>query len=313
MTAPAKTNTVEQSRYVVTDSQLTVVSVEGDPDEQTATVDALSGAGFEVRQGTTASDVATVLDAEVDCVVTATTLPDGTGFDVLERVRADYADCPVVLFGEMSPDDVPKGSQSHIVEYLPRSIPGARERLVSLVRSATMGGYQVAYPVPEDEQARLEALAAYDVTDFTTAETFDRLTKLVVSHFDIDKAFVGLVDEHEERFVACEGADWQTVAREDTICTHTILEHEVMVVEDITEDPRFAGNDTLRELDIRSYAGAQLTTPDGQTIGALCCTDSETRSYTAAERQDLRLFADEAMEQLELRRRLNQRPPQESD
>ncbi|PSP95965.1 small GAF containing sensor [Halobacteriales archaeon QS_4_62_28] len=294
------------------DSHPTVVSVDGDPDEQAATVDALSAAGFEVIQETTVSGATSALSSEIDCVVTATTLPDGTGFDVLERVRAAYADCPVVLFGEASPADVPADSQSHIVEYLPRSIPGVRERLVSLIKDATMGGYQVAYPVPEDEQARLEALAAYDVTDFTTAETFDRLTKLVVSHFDIDKAFVGLVDEHEERFVACEGADWQTVAREDTICTHTILEHEVMVVEDLTEDPRFASNDQLRELDVRSYAGAQLTTPGGQTIGALCCLDSETRSYTTEECQDLQLFADEAMEQLELRRRLNERLPQET-
>lgn len=255
----------------------------------------------------TVSDVAATLDSSFDCVVTATTLDDGSGFDVAERVRVTHGDCPVVLFGEATPADVPSGDQSHVVEYVPRTIPDARERLVSLVSDATLGAYQVAYPVPDDEQARLEALSAYDVDGLASTETFDRLTKLVANHFDIDVAFVGLVDEHEERFVACEGADWATLEREDTICTHTILENDVMVVEDVTADPRFAGNDTLRELDIRSYAGARLTTPDGHAIGALCCTNSEPRSYTDAELEDLRLFADEAMEQLELRRRINGR------
>jgi GAF domain-containing protein len=95
------------------------------------------------------------------------------------------------------------------------------------------------------------------------------------------------------------------MAREDTICSHTILEQEVLVVEDVTEDPRFAGIDRLRELDIRSYAGARVRTDEGHAIGVLCCIDDEPRTYTLDERQDLRLFADEATEQLELRRRLN--------
>jgi GAF domain-containing protein len=48
-----------------------------------------------------------------------------------------------------------------------------------------------------------------------------------------------------------------------------------------------------------------MRTAEGHAIGVLCCIDDEPRTYTRDERQDLRLFADEAMEQLELRRRLN--------
>lgn len=289
----------------MTAREQTVLCLESDPEERAATVEALAGAGFAVVEAATISGGIASLDTSIDCVVTATTLSDGSGFDVVERVRKRHADCPVVLFGEASPADVPRDGRSHVVEYVPRSIPDARERLASLVTDATLGGYQVAYPVPEDERARLDALAEYDVSASTAAEAFDRLTKLVVSHFDIDVAFVGLVDEHEERFVACEGANWETLAREETICTHTILQDDVMVVEDVGEDPRFASNETLRELGIRSYAGARLTTPGGHTIGALCCTDGEPRSYTDEEVSELRLFADEVLEQLELRRRLN--------
>lgn len=284
----------------------TILCFDNDSDERAATVEALSDAGFDVTETTTVSDGIESLDSSIDCVVTATTLADGDGFDVVERVREAHPDCPVVLFGEASPAEVPHDGRSHVVDYVPRSIPDARERLVSLVSDATRGGYQAAYPVPGDERARIAALAEYDAIDLTAVETVDRVTKLVVNHFDIDVAFVGLVDEHEEQFLACEGANWETLAREDTICTHTILQDDVMVVEDVAEDPRFASNETLRELGIRSYAGARLTTPAGQTIGALCCTAEEPRAYTDGELQDLRLFADEVMEQLELRRRLNE-------
>jgi GAF domain-containing protein len=149
------------------------------------------------------------------------------------------------------------------------------------------------------------ALAEYDVDELSALATFERLTALMTAHFDIDVAFVGLVDAHEERFVACEGANWRTLAREDSICTHTILSDDVMVVEDTHDDPRFAAVDRLDELDIRSYAGARITDAEGTAIGAVCCIHGEPRSYTGPERADLRRFADEVEEQLHLRRRLD--------
>lgn len=285
---------------------LAVVCVLADDDVRERTTDALAAAGVEVRSCDSLGTVEATVDDAIDCVITGAELPDGTGFDVVDAVREALPDCPVVLYADAEPHELPTDRTDQVVEYLPRSVPNATERLVSLVGEMTMGGYQVAYPVPADESARLEALRAYDVADRGAVEAFERMTELVASHFDIDVAFVGLVDRHEERFVACEGANWQTLSREDTICTHTILEEEVMVVEDVTEDPRFANNDRLGELGIRSYAGARLATPEGHALGALCCTHGEPRSYTDEERTDLRLFAEEAMEQLELRRRLNE-------
>lgn len=90
---------------------------------------------------------------------------------------------------------------------------------------------QVGFPLPPDETERLEALSASDVRDYEAVASFDRLTTLVANHFDISIAFVGLIGEAEERFVACHGADWTTLAREDSICTYAILEEEVTVVD----------------------------------------------------------------------------------
>jgi len=281
-----------------------VVCVDADAEMRTSAVEALESAGFEVRPCESVEAVEAVIDDNVGCVVTAATMPDGGVFDVVELVRDSYPDCACVLFTDEPPADLPRGGRDQVVEYVPRTVSGAHDRLVDVVTAAATEVTQAAYPVPEDESERLAALAEYDIDELATLETFERLTALITSHFDIDVAFVGLVDAHEERFVACEGANWRTLAREDTICTHTILTDEVMVVENVQNDPRFAGVDRLDKLDIRSYAGARITDDEGNALGAVCCIHGEPRSYTRAEREDLRRFADEVEEQLELRRRL---------
>jgi len=290
----------------VSDELPAVVCVDADEAIRTPTVQALEAAGFEVRPSGSVADVETALDDSVGCVVTAATLPDGGGFDVVELVRDRYPDCACVLFTDEQPADLPRGGREQVVEYVPRTVSDAHDRLVDVVTATASGTTQAAYPVPENEAKRLAALANYDLEELSALDTFERLTSLITSHFDINVAFVGLVDSHEERFVACEGANWRTVSREDSICTHTILIDDVMVVEDIQNDPRFAAVDRLKEPDIQSYAGARITDGEGNALGAVCCIDGEPRSYTQAEVDDLRRFADEVEEQLALRQRMKE-------
>jgi len=282
----------------------TVVCVDGNDETRSTTVDALETAGFDVRPTASVAGVETAIDDSVDCVVTTATLPDGDGFDVVELVRNRLPDCPCIFFTAEPPAELPRGGRDQVVEYVPRSVPDAHDRLADVVTAAAAETTQAAYPIPENETERLAALAEYDVDELAALETFERLTALIASHFDIDVAFVGLVDAHQERFVACEGANWRTLSREDSICTHTILTDEVMVVENVQADPRFTAVDRLEELDIRSYAGARISDDDGNVLGAVCCVHGEPRSYTQAEREDLKRFADEVQEQLSLRRRL---------
>ncbi|MFC7018181.1 MULTISPECIES: GAF domain-containing protein [Haloarcula] len=282
----------------------TVVCADPDDAARAATLEALAGADLDVVGAATVADVDAAVDESVDCVVTAFSFPDGDAFDVVDAVRLAHDDCVCILFTDESPSDLPRGRPDQVVEYVPRSIPAARERLADVVALAAAESTHAAFPVPDREADRLAAVREYDVEALAAEETFERLTALMTTHFDIDVAFVGLVDEHEERFVACEGANWRTLAREDSICTHTILSDEVTVVDDTHEDPRFAANDRLDDLDIRSYAGARITDEAGNALGAVCCIDDEPRSYTAAERADIRRFADEVEEQLSLRRRL---------
>lgn len=251
----------------------------------------------------------TALDAwQVDCLVSEFDLGTGTALDLFEWAREEAPETGCILFSEVDPaaELGEDAFQNILAEYLPRNSAESTERLVDLVHNVGANSVGVGYPVPDNETDRLAAVRSYDLPNLSTIETFDRLTHLVVDYFDSAVSFIGIVKEEEEEMLACHGADWQVLARDESICAYSMLEEDVTVVEDVQADPRFENNQTLREMDIRSYAGANLTTADGEVIGELCVIDDQPRGYEEHELADLQLFADEAMEQLELRRRLSE-------
>ena len=309
--------------------ELTVLCVDADEHERDAMRDALEADGADILleaaavasavDGAGADDSVRVLDAAsvaeaaeslagdgVDCVVTAYSLPDGTGLDVAARVRDTTPDTPCILFTDESPERIDTMAHENVVvEYLPRDMPEAHEALARLVGNVVSQRSQVGYPLPTREDERLAAVEQYDRPGMEASDAFDRLTALARSHFGVDVAFLGLIDAHQERFLSCAGAGWETLSREDSMCTHTILQDDLLVVEDTHQDSRFADNDRLDELNIRAYAGVPLETPRGTTIGAFCLTHDVPRTFSEAELTNLQRYADEAMEQLELRLQLN--------
>ena len=283
-----------------------------DPDEQArletrTDLEVFPLLDVDVQTCRSLSDAIETLESDsTDCVVTEYELADGTVIGLLEWLRDNRPDVPCLLYTDVGPDVIDTATaEDAVVEYLPRDIPDSIRSLARLVRNILAERSQLAYPVPETEDERLAAIQRYDVDGLEAASTVDRLTELLANHFDVAVAFVGVVDAHEERFLACKGADWDRLDREDAICSHTLLEDEHLIVEHVQSDARFADIAVLEELDIRSYAGVPLTTPDGLPIGAMCLTHDEPRSYSDGDIEDVHRFADELMEQLELRRRLS--------
>jgi GAF domain-containing protein len=286
-----------------------ILCVDADDDARAAMADAIDDAGFQTVSCASASEAREVLaDADrVDCLVTELRLEDATGFDLVREVREHDPDAACVLFTDTPVEDVDTETVGDlVVEYLRKDVPDAHERLVSLVVNSVAFRSQTAYPLPDDEDARLAALERYAADPDALEASLDRLSELATALFDSNSAGVGLVDAHEQRFIACHGAAFDVVEREETICTYAILDDDVTVIEDIGEDPRFEDNDALADADVRFYAGAPIRTPDGQAIGTLCIHDDEPRSFAARDRELLSMLADEAFEQLELRRRLDE-------
>lgn len=282
-----------------------LLCVDPDATARRETAERLQAAGFDVTEASSLDDARDHLDDALDAVVTEQSLPDGAGLELVREVREAVPDTPCVLFTDVPIEAIDTEAFAHVVvEYVPKDAPDARAELVDLLEHSLAFGSQTAYPLPENEESRLAALERYAVDPDALGESFDRLTELATELFGVDAAAVGLIDAHEQRFLACHGITLETMDREDTVCTYAILDADVTVIEDVREDPRFEENEGLQAAEIRFYASTSLRTPEGEPIGTFCVYDDQPREFSADDRDLLDLLGAEAMEQLTLRRRL---------
>ncbi|WP_020469992.1 sensor domain-containing diguanylate cyclase [Zavarzinella formosa] len=160
-------------------------------------------------------------------------------------------------------------------------------------------------PVPPNEAARLQALYSFDILDSEAEQAYDDITRLAARLCNTPITVVSLIDGHRQWFKSKVGLDASETPLDVAFCTHTILEHETVIVPDATKDPRFCDNPLVTGApDIRFYAGAQLTTPDGFNLGTLCVVDMIPREFTPEQKADLEALARQVMAQFVLRRQV---------
>ena len=288
-------------------ADVAVLYVHGDRDAADAVASSLEQAADRLAVAT--ANVETALDrladGGVDCLVTEQALPDSSGLELVREARERSPDTACILCTDIPLETIDTEAFSDVIaEYVSKDDPAFSEALVDLVEHNLAFRSQTAYPLPENEEARLAALDRFAANPEAVGGSVDRLTEVATELFDLNAAAVGIVDEREQRFLGCHGITLEPMDREDTICTYAILDADVTVIEDTREDPRFADNRGLEAAKIRFYASAPVRTPDGQAIGTFCVYDSEPRSFDDRDRELLHLLADEVMDQLVLRRRL---------
>jgi len=286
---------------------MTVLCVDPDDRSLRKTAAAMSDAGFDVRRAGSASAALEVLEeATVECLVIEHDLGDWTVMELVKEAREHHPDLAAVLYTDVSIDELEDGFGQTVVEYQDKSVDGARQNLARLVKNSVGVGTQTAYPLPENEEARLASLERYGVDPEGVSDSLHRLTEIAARTFDVDAAVVGFVDAHQEHFVSCYGKEMNNLDRENTVCTYAILDDSVTVIEDVRSDPRFEANDVLLATGVRFYAGAPILTGDGHAIGTFCLYDDQPGTLSTDNREILELFAAEVMDRLELRRRLEE-------
>lgn len=162
-------------------------------------------------------------------------------------------------------------------------------------------------PLSNNEAARLNALQQYEILDTPNEEAFDDLTRLAAHICRTPTALITLVDTSRQWFKSRVGMDALETPRDVAFCAHAILEPDLLVVRDASQDSRFADNPLVTtDPKIRFYAGAPLITPDGLRLGTLCVIDYMPRDFAIKQQEALRILARQVMTQLELRRGLDE-------
>ncbi len=157
-------------------------------------------------------------------------------------------------------------------------------------------------PIPLQDEERLAALYRYDILDTEAEPEFDEITQLAAQICEAPLALTSLVDKDRHWFKSRVGFDTRDGARNGSFCGHAILAKEVLEIPDVTQDERFRDHPFVTsELNVRSYAGAPLLTPQGHAIGTLCVFDKKPRVLSRGQVSALEVLGRQIIRQMDLR------------
>ncbi|MFH0516002.1 GAF domain-containing protein [Streptomyces sp. M41] len=169
---------------------------------------------------------------------------------------------------------------------------------------------------PEDKEAparaqRLLRLGLAEQPDPALDAFADRLAELAAAPYamvnfigESRQFFAGL---HVRRPVSLERVDdtkpvlGRHMERDHGFCPHVVVRHKALVLEDVSDYPRFAGNPIVDEYGIRSYLGAPLIDSTGMALGTVCVVDVEPRAWGRAGLDTIKASAAELTMRLERR------------
>lgn len=157
-------------------------------------------------------------------------------------------------------------------------------------------------PLPHNELERLAALKRYNILDTLPEHAFDDATKLVSYICSVPIAHISFIDENRQWFKSEIGIGVSEVPREISFCRYTIIESEMVEINDTFLNERFKNDPNVTGgFKVRFYAGIPLTTPDGYNIGTICAIDHVSKELNENQRNALSIVAKHIMNQLELR------------
>lgn len=155
-----------------------------------------------------------------------------------------------------------------------------------------------------NEEARLAALAEYDLADHDAKVDLGDVVELAARLFDVPTVLISVIARERQYVKASTGIDICELDRRQSFCAHALDRPDVMVVPDAKLDLRFATNPFVTgSPHVRFYAGVALRSPDGHSIGSLCLIDHRPRrGLTDSEQANLRSIAQLVLDKLEMRR-----------
>ena len=157
---------------------------------------------------------------------------------------------------------------------------------------------------------RLKALRGYHVLDTPREDGFDELAQFAALACETPISLLSFVTGDRQWFKARVNLEFDETDLDRSVCKLALVEPDVFVIPDLTADERTAANPLVTgDPHIRFYAGAPLSTPEGQVLGSLCVIDTAPRpqGLTEMQAEHLRRCARQIMRLLDMRVAVTQR------
>ena len=134
------------------------------------------------------------------------------------------------------------------------------------------------YPIPFNEAARLDALAALGVRDGARDRELDEIAGWVHAMIGAEVAAVTLVGAERQVFAALAGPSVLSPSRDLSICAHVVAREAPLVIEDARRDPVFRDHPMVAgPPHLRFYVGAPIRLSNRMVMGSVCAIGTTPR------------------------------------
>ncbi|MEU0988706.1 GAF domain-containing protein [Streptomyces sp. NPDC005953] len=180
-------------------------------------------------------------------------------------------------------------------------------------------GHLLLTPIDREAPMRVKRLSQLGFGD-RPDPAFDEFAHHLARVTGAPYSMVNFIDEHRQFFAglhtptgdhdnhalsaavtAVGGEVSRFMDRDHGYCPHVVVRRKALVLEDVCDYPRFAGNPVVDEIGIRSYLGAPLIDRTGIALGTICVVDTEPRPWGRAGLETIKSLAAELIEQIHRR------------
>ncbi|MFF8268034.1 GAF domain-containing protein [Streptomyces sp. NPDC016562] len=147
-------------------------------------------------------------------------------------------------------------------------------------------GHLLLTPVDREAPARAVRLRELGLGERTDA-ALDAFARRVADTFAAPYAGVNFVGEERQFFAGlhhapgapASGYPARVLARDHGYCPHVVVRGRALVLQDVRDFARFAGNAVVDGSGVRSYLGAPVTDRRGFVLGTVCAVDVVPRRW----------------------------------
>ena len=170
-----------------------------------------------------------------------------------------------------------------------------------------MGLVYKGIEIPDNDAERVAAVRCYDVLDTQPEEPYDDITELAAAITACPVSYISIFDDTRSWLKSSYGLppNRPPRPRELSLCSPTICQSDLLIVPDLSQNPRYADLPAVTNPPhAKFYCAMPLINPEGYALGTLCVWDPRPRELTPDQQQGMRRLARLVLAQLEARRRI---------